>query len=314
MLFKQSRIFQLNDSHLTPDTLIKKLEALEFRPCRPTAHQGLGWVSPLDEENAPLVHTVNGYLIICLQVEEKILPAIVVRQELNKKIKEIEQLENRKVRQKEKFALKDEIILTLLPRAFSKLTRVYAYLDLHNNWLVLGTNNEKRAEQFISLLKKSLEAINPIEINKLSYTMTHWLKNKSYPTYLSVEKSCTLQDPNQQNRIIRCQHQDLFANSIQALIKDGCEVKQLALLWQDHVNFVLADDFSFSGIRFNDEILSESQDIEAETTRQKFFSDFFMMTETFSKLFKSLLETLSVETAKLQLENNKIVNLKSKTG
>src|SRR5579864_1344209 len=122
MWFKQTKLFQLTDSfNFSSLDLIKKLEPLEFTPCLPSMPFGMGWVSPVDEDGAPLAQAINGRIMICLQVEEKILPAIVIRQELAKKIKEIESTENRKVRQKEKYDIKDFIISTLLPRSFSKL-------------------------------------------------------------------------------------------------------------------------------------------------------------------------------------------------
>lgn len=295
MFFKQARLFQLTDSSChSPDDLAEKLESLAFRECPPSMPQSLGWVPPIDEDDAPLIQMVNGYIMICLQIEEKILPAVVIRQELAKKIKKIEASKNRKVGQKEKYALKDEIIVTLLPRAFSRLTRVHAYIDIKNNFLVLGTANEKKAEQFISILKKSIgDKIQPFEIKKLSYTMTHWLQQQSYPSSFSIEKSCVLQDPNQENRIIRCQQQDLFANSIQSLIKDGCEVKQLALEWQDRVSFVLVEDFSLQSIRFQDELLAEVKEMEAETTQQRFIADTLIMTATLSSLLKELSSSLN---------------------
>lgn len=58
--------------------------------------------------------------------------------------------------------------------------------------------------------------------------MTSWLKHQNYSSSFSIEKSCVLQDANHESRVIRCKEQDLFA-SIQTLIKDGCEIKQLAL-------------------------------------------------------------------------------------
>mgnify|MGYP003574952026 FL=1 len=79
--------------------------------------------------------------MICLQVEEKILPAVVIRQELNRKLKKLKRRKNRKVYQKEKYSLKDEFIVTLLPKAFSRLTRVYLY-DIKNHLLVLGTTTK----------------------------------------------------------------------------------------------------------------------------------------------------------------------------
>jgi recombination associated protein RdgC len=293
MWFKQIQLFQLTESiGNQPKELEKNLELLAFRPCLPSMSSSMGWVPPIDEENAPLVQAINGYMMICLQIEEKILPATVIRQELAEKIKKIEAHEDRKVRAKEKLSLKDEIILTLLPRAFSKLTRLYGYIDTKQHCLILGTANAKKAEQFISMFKKSVsEHISSFEIKKLAPIITLWLKNQNYPNSFGIEKACVLQDPNQQNRVIRCQHQDLFANSIQSLIKDGCEVKQLGLSWQDHIHFVLsADDFSLRSIKYQEEILSQSRDLEAETRQQEFNANFFIMTETLAKLLVELRE------------------------
>lgn len=302
MWFKQAQIFQLPDSlNYSLDDFLNKLLQITFKPCLPSMPLSMGWISPLDEDEAPLARSINGYIMICLQIEEKILPAAVVRQELNDKVKTIEAAEKRKVRQKEKYSLKDEIILTLLPRAFSKLTQLYAYLDSKTHCLVLGTTNAKKTEQFLSIFKKSVsEKIKAFEFKKLSSTMTYWVKTQNYPSSFSIEKACLLQDPNQQNRIIRCQQQDLFASSIQSLIKDGCEVKQLALSWNDHVNFVLLDDFSLQSIRFQDDVTSQAEDLEAESKQQQFDASFLIMTATLAGLLKDLL-SLFIESSKAEV-------------
>jgi recombination associated protein RdgC len=298
MWFKQIQIFQLTDKiSYQPEKIAQQLEPLAFTSCLPSMHSSIGWSAPLDVDNAPLVHAMNGYMMICMQSEEKILPATVIRQELNEKVKLIEVTDDRKVRSKEKLSLKDEIITTLLPRAFTKLSRLYAYIDTKNNWLVLGTTNAKKTEEFISLFKKTIsENIKLFEINKVSPIMTHWLKNQSYPREFSVEKACMLQDPQQQNRIIRCQHQDLFAPSIQSLVKDGCEVKQLAMCWQDRVNFVLAEDFTLRGIQYQEDVLLAAKEIDSETAQQQFDADFFIMTETLAALYGDLLKLFVKDT------------------
>ncbi|MEO8401181.1 MAG: recombination-associated protein RdgC [Gammaproteobacteria bacterium] len=291
MWFKQVQLFQMTDSvRYSIEDLIKKLEPLAFISCFPSMPSSMGWVSPVDEDGAPLARAVNGCIMLCLQIEEKILPASVIRQELNDKVKQIEASEGRKVYSKQKLSLKDEITMTLLPRAFSKFTRLYAYIDTRNQWLVLGTTNEKKTEQFLSLFKKSVsESVHAFELKKLSPAITPWLKHQNYPTTFSIEKTCVLQDPNQQNRIVRCQQQDLFANSIQAFIKEGYEVKQLALCWQDLVNFVLVDNFSLQSMRFQDQIIAQVKEMEAETMQQQFDADFLIMTETLAGLLKDLL-------------------------
>lgn len=306
MWFKQIQLFQLTDSlRDSPEKFTEKLEPLAFRPCLPSMFSSAGWVSPIDEVGAPLVRTINGRMMLCLQIEEKILPAMVIRQALVEKIKKIELEENRKVYQKEKLSLKDEIIITLLPKAFSKLTRVHAYIDTQNQWLVLGTNNAKKIEQFLSMFKKSIsENVHPYELDKLSPIMTHWLKKQSLSSAFGIEKSCVLQDADQQSRVIRCQQQNLFASSIQSLLNDGCAVKQLALSWHDQVQFVLADHFSLSGLKYQDQVVAQAGEMEAETKQQQFDADFLIMAGMLSNLLKDLLGVLMehVKEAKKVLE------------
>jgi recombination associated protein RdgC len=299
MWFKQIQLFQLTESiSYTPEKIIEQLEPLAFTSCLPSMPSSAGWVSPFDDEHAPLVHAVNGNILLCLQVEEKILPGTVVRQELNDKIKAIQLRDDRRVRQNEKMSLKDEIVMTLLPRAFTKLIRLYAYIDTKNNWLVLGTTNAGKTEQFMNLFKRSVsEHVRSFEVSKPAPIVTHWVKNKSNPIEFSIEKSCVLQDPSQQNRIIRCQQQDLSANSIQTILKEGCEVKQLALCWHDRVNFVLADDFSIRGVQYQEEVIAAANDIDSETKQQQFDADFFIMTETLCGMIKDLLNVFVKETA-----------------
>lgn len=293
MWFKQIQLLQINSTlDLSANHLMEKLEPLAFKPCMPSMPSSMGWVSPQgsDDEDAPLTRSINGFIMICLQIEEKILPAAVVRHELAEKIKKIEATEDRKVRQSEKLSMKDEIIMTFLPRAFSKFTKVYAYIDTKNRRIILGTAIAKKAEQFISMFTKALNTdIFSPDIDKLSPIITLWLQHQNYSTAFAIEKACVLQDPSQQNRVIRCQHQDLFATAIQSLIKDGCEVKQLALNWQDRISFVLSDDFLLKSIKFHDDIVSQAKEMEPETREQHFDADFLIMTDVLSLVIGDLL-------------------------
>ena len=290
MLFKQVQLFQLTHRiQSSANALAERLESLAFQPCLPSMPSSAGWVSPIDEDDMPLVRGINGCLMLCLQIEEKILPGSVITQVLKDKIKQIELTEARTVRQKEKLSFKDEVTHTLLPRAFSKFSRIQAYIDTRQQWLVLNTTSPAKTELFISMFKKSLgEGIDSFEVVKPSSIITHWLQNQNYPTAFSIEKSCVFRDPDQQNRMIRCQQQDLFVSSIQSLIKDGFEAVQTALCWQDRINFILADDFTLRSIGLADDDMIDVKD-DLETKQQKFDADFLMMTETFAGLLNDLL-------------------------
>src|SRR3990167_11163266 len=103
MWFKQATLFQLTCAlKMDQSTLCDALSPLSFTPCLPSLPSSVGWVSPIEQTNGPLVYGNKRYWMICLQFEEKILPASVIRQVLDEKIFEIEQKETRVVRTKEK--------------------------------------------------------------------------------------------------------------------------------------------------------------------------------------------------------------------
>ncbi len=298
MWFRQLQVLELGETlRLSNEALQDKLAAHAFTPCLPSLPMSTGWVSPhSDEEDAPLVRTLNGCSMICLQIEEKILPASVVRHQLLERIKKIEREEDRKMRQKQKYALKDEIIMTLLPRAFSRYSKVYAYIDTRQQWLVLGSTQTRSAVEFIKRFKQAITAdVQPLQVAHLPAQMTHWLAQRDYPTAFSIETAGVLQDPAATGRIIRCRQQDLFADAIQNLLQSGCHIKQLALNWQDQVSFTLADPFVLQGIRYQDEVTAQAAEMEAESAQQQFDADFLIMSDVLAALLKELLASCGAE-------------------
>lgn len=295
MWFKQLQLFQLeNFTFGTIEQFLEKLQPLAFHPCLANLPYSYGWVPPLEDEEQPLARSINGNIMICMQFEDKLLPAIVVPQALDKKIKEIEKIEDRKVRPKEKLALKEEMFTTLLPRAFSKISRVYAYINTKNATMILGTRNPKKTELFLSFFKKTIsEKVNGLEVAKVSSVLTNWVQQQNHPDSFLIEKAAVLQDPNHKQRVIRCQQQNLFSTSIQQFVKEGCHVTQLAFSWKDRVNFVLNQDLSLSGIQYADEITAQIEEMEAETKQQKFDADFYIMSETISAMVSELYENFN---------------------
>lgn len=290
MWFKQIQLIQLSSRFKHQASEInQRLDSFSFEPCLPSLPSSMGWVSPIDEPDAPLTRGMNGCFMICLQIENKILPASVVNQNLKDKVKQIELNEARKVRQKEKLNFKDEITHTLLTRAFSKLTTLYAYIDTRNHWLVLNSISPAKTELFISMFQKAFgECLEEADIIKPSALLTHWLKTQEYPQEFSIGKSCVLQHPEQQNRIVRCQQQDLFTSGMQTIFQEGFDVMQMELCWQDRIRFVLADDFSLRSVMFSEDDIKEMQET-FESKQERFDADLILMSESYTGMFKDLL-------------------------
>lgn len=292
MWFKQATLFQLtNTLNAKLEEFDTQLQPLSFSPCLPSLPSSLGWVAPIGHDDAPLVHAANGYWMICLQFEEKILPAPVIKQAVIDKVKEIEAKEDRQVRAKEKQSIKEEVTQTLLPKAFTKISRVYGYIDTQRQTVVIDSSTPAKIERFASFLKRAIAplSLKAVEVKKPTAVMTRWLKDEAPPRDLMVGQAAVLQDPQQQRRVIRCQHQNLLATGIQSLMAEGCEITQLALEWKEQVQFTLASDFSLRGIRFHDAVVDLSKDDHTETAEQRFDTDFVIMTEVLANLFEELL-------------------------
>ncbi len=298
MWFKQIQLFQLSSRFKHQASEIhQRLEPFAFQPCLPSMPSSMGWVSPIGEEDAPLTRGLNGCFMITLQIEEKILPASVVNQNLQEKIKQIEAKEARKVRQKEKLSYKDELVHTLLTRAFSRLTCLHAYIDIRHNWLVLNTISPAKTELFISMFQKAFgECIEDTNVIKPSALLTHWMKTQETPVTFSIGKACVLQDPEQQNRVVRCQQQDLFTSGVQTIFKEGFDVIQMELCWHDRIRFNLADDFSLRGVTLAEDDINEMKETY-ETKQERFDADLILMSESYAGMFKDLLETFSKQSA-----------------
>ena len=125
MWFKQVRIFQLSQQvPKDAEAFSEQLNLLSFEPCLPSLPESRGWVSPMDNDGAPLTHPLNGYIMFALQNEEKVLPTQVINQAVNGKIREIEAAEGRQIFSKEKRQLKEDMTNRLMPKAFSKFQKL----------------------------------------------------------------------------------------------------------------------------------------------------------------------------------------------
>lgn len=290
MWFKQASLFQFSRPlKINQSELAEALAPLSFTPCLPSLPSSVGWVSPIDQPHSPLVYGNARYWMLCLQFEEKILPAAVIKQAVEEKAAEIALKEGREVRGKQKQNLKDEVIQTLLPRAFTKKTRIYAYIDVERQRLIINTSTPSKLERVTAFLKRAIPTIeiHSLETKKPTAVMTQWLKSDA-PESFQIGQVAMLQDPQQQKRVIRCQHQDLFSQSIQTLLKEGCEIAQLGLQWRDQLQFVLCSDFSIKRIQFQEAVLALSKSDYTETPQQRFDADFVIMTEILSLMIDDL--------------------------
>ena len=280
MWFKNLQLYRLTESFdLTAEQLHEKLQTDASRPCQGLDTHTLGWDKPLGRDGQMLTHATNGCIMVCARKEERVLPSAVVREVLDEKIAEIEESEARPVRRKEKMQLKDEIIVDLLPRAFTRSAKTYAYIDPQSGWVIVDSVSARKAEDLLSLMRKSLGSfkVKPFEVNQSpSAILTSWLKGHA-PGAIELMDECELRDTGEEGGIVRLRRHDLDGSEIEAHLNAGKAVVKLAIKYQDRLACILADDVSVKRLKFLDVIQEEAADAEADDAAARFDVDFSLM-------------------------------------
>ncbi|MBF0265572.1 MAG: recombination-associated protein RdgC [Gammaproteobacteria bacterium] len=286
MWFNNLKIYQLSDQFsITEKELESSLSQSIFKPCGQLQMNSIGWIEPIPRIGKTLTHTIQNKIMICANIEDKILPAAVVNEFLNDKIIEIEDETGHKPGRRQKTELKEEIIHSLLPRAFSKNKRTYAYFDLDHQLLIVNSASAAKAEEFIEFLRKTIGSlpVTPITQEKpVKDAMTTWLSTQEIPMQLTIGQSCVLSNPKEDGGSIRCSKQELLSEEIQSHLKSGMQITKLALTWADKINFVLSEDFSLKQIKFTDLVLDTLDDSYDDIATQ-FDADFNLMSAEFSQ-------------------------------
>ncbi|UCB31931.1 recombination-associated protein RdgC [Duffyella gerundensis] len=297
--FKNMMVYRLNrDIPLSADEMEKQLGALSFSPCGSQDMAKTGWVSPLGQRSDAFTHENNGQILICARKEEKILPSPVIKQALEAKIEKLEAEQSRKLKKTEKDSLKDEVLHSLLPRAFSRFSQTYLWIDTVNNLIMVDCASAKKAEDTLALLRKSLGSLPVVPLtleNPIELTLTEWVRSGDLPAGFALMDEAELKAILEDGGVIRCKKQDLVSDEIANHIEAGKVVTKLALDWQERIQFMLADDGSVKRLKFADTLREQNDDIDREDFALRFDADFMLMTSELAALTSNLVEALGGE-------------------
>mgnify|MGYP000057413645 FL=1 len=264
------------------------LQQYKFTSCEKSDYSHCGWIEPLHNSGL-LAHQASGHILLVSCKEEKNLPAYVIKRETEKRIMELEEKEDRKLRKIEKLAIKDGVVSKLLSQAFSKFTHTAIWIDTKKNLIFVDSSSAKRAEDALALLRTSLGSLPvvPLSFNAdISAIMTDWLNNEP-PEWATLLEDCKLKDFNIDNEIT-FKRQLLEVEEVLNLIGAGNLVISLALQRENHLNFTLNADGTLSKLKFDDVVLGQNDDISNEEAHQRFDADFLLMTSELSQLFELL--------------------------
>lgn len=277
MWFKNLTVMQLSQEQvLDGEAFEQQLAQAAFTPCLSHELRTHGWVPPLGRRTEALVHAVSGCYLICLQQEEKVIPAGVLRELVQDQVMTVEEREQRRLRKREKEQLRDEILLDLMPRALTRKRLTHAYLDMQRAWLIVNGSGKPVLELLERLQKVSGVRAKPLKPARApSAVLTRWLTEHSWPDDLTPADEVELRDAE---GVVRCKGQDLESDEIAAHLHAGKQVVRLALNWSDRLQFVLCDDLSIRRLRFLDIVQEQLDTVDTETAEALIDAQFALMT------------------------------------
>ena len=288
MWFKNVRAYRLTKPFdLSAEQLDEQLRAGLFQPCAQSQALSMGFVPALGEATETLVHAANGRYLLCLRRQEKLLPASVVRDQVAEQVASIERQEGRRVYRREKLRLKDEVIRDCLPRAFSRTSGMYAYIDTRSNWLFVDTPSAARAEELIGQLRECLGTLS-LKLPRVNHSpadaMTSWLLHRNVPEDFAILRECEMKEPGEEGGVVRCKGIELAGEEIDIHLQAGMQVVRLALAWDEKLNLLLAEDLCLRRLRFAAELVAENEELGDADPLARLDADFLLMSDVVSNL------------------------------
>ena len=296
MWFKNLQLYRLPQNWAVDAApLEEQLARLTLQGCSATDPRSIGWLPP--RPGGSLIHAVNQQWLLALGIEEKLLPASIVKRFASDKAKEIEEAQGRRVGRKEMREIQAEMTLELLPRAFIRSRSTFAWIDRVNGWLIVDSASPAKAEEFLEHLHKSVEAV-PAKVLKVtqspSAAMTGWVAAGEAPVGFTLDQDLELRSA--EKATVRYVKHSLEGEEIRQHIAAGKVVTRLAMTWNDRISFVLDDNLQIKRLAFLD-ILKEQADGQAENDDERFAGDFTLMTGEVAQLLDDLLTALGGEPA-----------------
>jgi recombination associated protein RdgC len=296
MWFKNIRVYKLSDA-LSTDVAAWEQALAEFKFMPLTAQELVrtGFSYPLHPSIKQYCHQCQQLLFFAVKRQEKILPATVINEEMQPKLEALEQDKGRPLSRKEKQSLKEEVQLSLLPRAFSRSTLTQGYYDPENQWLVINSSSAAKAEDVLALLRKalgSLPALPWLDNHKLNASLQLWLQNKALPQGFVQGSDAELKAPDEEGAKVKFSNHLLTTDEVQSHLQDKL-VTSISLEQREGISFAITDDAAVKRIKFHDLLTAQNEELGWEDLIARMDADLILMANALNQALLSISQQLA---------------------
>ena len=288
-MFKNVIAYRFNKPFAVDSSALESaMGEFKFTPCGSQDISKFGFTNALGKNGNTLVHGAEGYHMVAVTKESKILPAAAVKEAVSAKVELIEQAEGRKLSKKENDAIKDEVILEMLPRAFTKSSVTRALIMPELNLILVDSSSYSKAEELLALLRK---AIGSLPVIPLSYktpvelTLTEWVSLCAAHNEFEIGNDCYIN--GKKGEIIQFKNQFLPEDEVLAHLAAGKMVHKLALNYGQSISFVACSDGSLKRVKFAEEFMAANNEV-GEDVVARLDADFILCAKELRGLMGAL--------------------------
>ncbi|BAL22385.1 recombination-associated protein RdgC [Azoarcus sp. KH32C] len=297
MWFKNLQIYRVPVGwDLSAEALEDQLAKKRFQPCGSQDQETRGWLSPTNDEF--LVHRVGGQWLIALGIEQRLLPSSVVKQEAEERAEALSLQQGYKPGRKQMKELREQVMQELLPRAFTRRRKAFAWIDLVGGWLGIDAPSQARAEDVLEVLRQTLDTL-PLALvrTELSPTsaMADWLAGGEAPAGFTIDQDCELRSVTEDKAAVRYVRHSLEGDEVRGHLTAGKLPTRLALTFDDRVSFVLTEKLEIKRLDFLDVVKENLDQQGTDDARALFDAGFALMTGELQRLLPAVVEALGGE-------------------
>lgn len=297
--FKNAIIYEFGQNYTFDlKTLQEALKTCLFEPCSASSISSFGWVSPLSDQSESDNHLFiesNGHVLLKVKREVKVVPTAVIKTHVQDAIEAKELTLARKLTKTEKVAIKEAVIIELLPRAFSKYSHYYLWIDTNKKRIVIDVGSFKLAEDLLSLLRKSLGRLPVLPFTSqvpMEKIMTKWLTHRESLKGFLLGDEVELIDPLDESSSIKFKKCDAESDEVLMHINTGRQSSKIKLVLSDQFSFILSKDVTLKRIKFEQDILEQHNDFLPEERDQLLKANFLLMADSLQKGINKLQELI----------------------
>jgi recombination associated protein RdgC len=298
VFFKNLQVYRLSKGWaMAPGALEAELARQPLLPCSGINLMSRGWVAP---HQVNLVEAYQKHLLIALGVEQKMLPASVVKQEAEARAQALEQKQGYKPGKKQLRELKERVTAELLPRAFARRRVTRCWINPVDGFVVVDAATPARAEEVLEKLRETLGELPATLLQTETSAQglnTRWLASGSPDAGFELHEDCELRAPDESGGAIRYVRHGLEGKDIRDHIATGKVVSKLGLVFKSRLGLLLQEPLSVKRLKFLEVEKNEVQDEMGGNKDERFEADFALMVGEVTALLTALLQSLGGEKA-----------------